>query len=297
MRALFEQFEEEVRAQMREEAAGAPRDAEHESAWRNMVRELGPLGFTPEQIEEHWCKYRAHRKIQQEVIDRPEVFPGFAEVKGQEHMRRILDEGGAFLSWHFGLMRYNLEPILAELYRRQELGMNRPFVQVGSQAAVERESGLDEWVAMRQRCGIELLSSQDRMTGLKLFNHLKLGGAFTLFLDGQTGFNDDNRMIHTPFLSSTIKVRSGIFRILHRSKKPVCIVTTRYNEEYQPTITFHEPIQVFDPQAACVEVHRYFQSELIEHPEWWFAWYQHHPTVIAWHPSLEGTTPAATIQP
>ncbi|MGE7934848.1 M16 family metallopeptidase [Viridibacillus arvi] len=253
----------------------------------NMVMELSPLKIN-ESYEKIWMKYLAHNRM----INRERVNPNFEidnydEIIGEEYMMETLNEGGAFLSWHFGDYRHNVDEIIKAL-RFKFQNKNRKFYVVVDQESFESEGKLDLWEKIREEAGVKLLVAESNLIAIKLFYILKENDSFLLFLDGQAGFNEDNTDIRTNFLSSEIKVRSGIFRILERAKKKICILLTTLSEDGKKQIIFHKPFAV-EPNKIDEAVNKAFSiftSELKKKPELWRLWYRHDEQVVEWHPSV-----------
>lgn len=253
----------------------------------NMVMELSPLKLN-EPYEKIWAKHLAHNRL----INRERVNPNFNndsfdEIIGEEYMMETLQEGGAFLSWHFGDYRHNTDEIIKALrFKLQD--KSRKFYVVVDQESFESEGKLESWEEIRKKAGVNLLIAESKLIAIKLYYILKENNSFLLFLDGQAGFNEDNAEIRTNFLSSEIKVRSGIFRILERAKKKICIILTTISEEGKKQIIFYKPFLV-EPTKIDEAVNKAFSiftEELKKKPELWRLWYRHDEQVVNWHPSV-----------
>ncbi|MEY2364030.1 insulinase family protein [Lysinibacillus capsici] len=253
----------------------------------NMVMELLPLELN-EPCEKIWAKYLSHNRL----INRERVKPNFEidsfdEIFGEEYMMETLSEGGAFLTWHFGDYRHNTDQIIKALrFKLQD--KNRKFFVVVDQESYESEGKLEAWEKVREEAGVRLLVAESKLIAIKLFYLLKENNSFLLFLDGQAGFNEDNADIRTKFLSSEIKVRSGIFRILEKAKKKICILITTMSEDGKKQIIFYKPFLV-EPNKIDEAVNKAFSiftAELIKKPELWRLWYRHDEQVLNWHSSV-----------
>lgn len=179
-------------------------------------------------------------------------------------------------------MRHNVEPIILALLTRT-CYPQLPLYQVVDQESIVRERGLEQWKAKRDWARLQLLNSQSKMIGLTLHSHLRRGGSFCLFLDGQTGYNEDNYDLNVRWITSIIKTRSGIYRIISKSKKKICLSIMSLTDDYRSIIQFFPPISVSESiQETCSELHALFRQRLQERPEWWRLWSKHHHQVIKW---------------
>ncbi|MCW3794669.1 hypothetical protein HF638_14230 [Paenibacillus sp. SZ31] len=250
-------------------------------ALMNIVKELAPLQpeSSPESI---WMDYLAFLRTVDEHKKSPYSFMDWDEVEGLEHLQATLQEGGALLTWHYGFVRHNMITIGQEI-RAGHMKSGLPFYLVAEQGTVEQEQKLSSWNTLRQFAGADLLNAEDEMIGIRLYSHLRKGGSFNLFVDGQTGFNADNRAVELPFLSSRIRTRSGIFRILAKTRKPVCPYFMTLTEDFRSKIVFLPPfILEGDIQESAGRVYEPFRNQLLKQPALWRFWDRHHQQVIHW---------------
>ncbi|WP_160036774.1 LpxL/LpxP family acyltransferase [Paenibacillus sp. An7] len=250
-------------------------------ALMNIAKELNSL-VGPKKAEETWINYLAFLRTVDDHKKTPYSFLEWDEVSGREHLQSTLQEGGAFLTFHYGFVRHNMVTIGQEIRKGYYRG-GLPFYLVAEKNTVSQEKQLDKWESIRKYSRAELLNSQDELIGLKLYSHLKKGGCFSLFVDGQTGFNTDNYSLELPFLTSKIKTRSGIFRILARAKKPVCLYFMTMTEDYKSKIVFLPPFEASnDIQHMAEQVYTPFRNQLMLQPEQWRFWDRHHAQVLSW---------------
>jgi len=250
-------------------------------ALMNIVKELAPLqpAMSPESI---WMDYLAFLRTIDEHKKSPFSFMEWDEVEGREHLRTTLKEGGALLTWHYGFVRHNMITIGQEI-RAGHMKAKLPFYLVAERGTVEQEQKLQAWNSIRQYAGAELLNAEDEMIGIRLYSHLRKGGSFNLFVDGQTGFNADNHAVELPFLSSRIRTRSGIFRILAKTRKPVCPYFMTLTEDFRSKIVFLPPFTLEeDIQISAGRVYEPFRAQLWKQPALWRFWDRHHQQVIHW---------------
>lgn len=264
-------------------------------ALMNIAKEMNPLGG-PRTAEEIWIDYLSFLRTVEEHKKSPYSFLEWDEVHGREHLQHTLQEGGAFLTFHYGFVRHNMVTIGQEIrkgYYREGL----PFYLVAERDTVMQEKQLDKWESIRKYSRAEMLNSQDELIGIKLYSHLKKGGCFSLFVDGQTGYNTDNYQLQLPFLTSNIRTRSGIFRILSKAKKPVCLYFMTMTADYKSRIVFLPPFQPSeDVQHIAEQIYGPFRAQLLQQPEQWRFWDRHHEQVLAWK-SEETTAPSSPIGP
>ncbi|WP_427182243.1 hypothetical protein [Paenibacillus sp. TC-CSREp1] len=279
-RTLYMTHQEQVREEMqREQKSGIKLGFFY--ALMNIVKELSPLQQKAS-LESIWMDYLAFLRTVDELKQQPYRFMDWDEVEGREHLQTTLKEGGALLTWHYGFVRHNMITIGQEI-RAGCMKAGLPFYLVAEQGTVEQELKLSSWNALRQYSGAELLNAEDEMIGIRLYSHLRKGGSFNLFVDGQTGYNSDNRALELPFLSSRIQTRSGIFRILAKARKPVCPYFMMLTDDFRTKIVFLPPfILEEDIQKSAEFVYEPFRKQLLAKPEQWRFWDRHHQQVIHW---------------
>ncbi|WP_337034915.1 hypothetical protein [Paenibacillus illinoisensis] len=280
-RALYTFYREQVREELyRDKTDGIQLGFFY--ALMNIVKELAPLqlDLSPESV---WMDYLAFLRTIDEHKKSPYSFLEWDEVEGREHLRTTLQEGGALLTWHYGFVRHNMITIGQEI-RAGHLRSGLPFYLVAERGTVEQEQKLSSWNAIRQYSGANLLNAEDEMIGIRLYSHLRKGGSFSLFVDGQTGFNADNRAVELPFLSSRIQTRSGIFRILAKVRKPVCPYYMTLTEEFRTKIVFLPPVVLEENiEKSAERIYEPFLAQLRKQPALWRFWDRHHQQVIRWN--------------
>lgn len=250
-------------------------------ALMNIVKEFKPL--QPKVAAESiWIDYLAFLRTIDEHKKSPYSFLEWDEVEGREHLRATLQEGGALLTWHYGFVRHNMITIGQEI-RAGHMSAKLPFYLIAERETVEQEKKLSGWDAIRKYAGAELLNAEDEMIGIRLYSHLRKGGSFSLFVDGQTGYNTDNHAANIPFLSSRIRTRSGIFRILAKTKKPVCPYFMTLTEDFRSKIVFLPPVILDeDVPFAADRIYEPFRKQLLAQPALWRFWDRHHQQVVQW---------------
>ncbi|MCS1352500.1 hypothetical protein [Mechercharimyces sp. CAU 1602] len=249
-------------------------------ALMNITKELLPLQqrFCPEKV---WVDYLAFAQMLDRIREQPALFGGWDEVVGAEHRQQILQEGGAFLTWHTGFVRHHLEAIA--IGRAMLAEWELPFYQVVDREQFNHEQKWEMWERLRDIRNIQLINAEDQLIGLKLFQHLRRGGAFCLKLDGQKGVNADQHTLRTKWLTSIIETRSGVFRILARAQKKVSLVVMSMTEDFHSRIVFHPPQQLAGQiEKACDDSFAVVREELLRYPWQWRFWDRHHEQVVAW---------------
>ncbi|MEK4109142.1 lauroyl/myristoyl acyltransferase [Paenibacillus sp. DS2363] len=279
-RSLYDMHREQVRDELHKER----QDGIHLGSFyalMNIIKEMAPL--KPKQSAESiWMDYLAFLRTINEHKKSPYSFMEWDEVEGREHLQATLREGGALLTWHYGFVRHNMITIGQEI-RAGHMSAKLPFYLIAEQETVEQEKKLSGWEAIRKYAGAELLNAEDEMIGIRLYSHLRKGGSFSLFVDGQTGFNTDNHAVELPFLSSKIRTRSGIFRILAKTQKPVCVYFMTLTEDFRSKIVFLPPVVLDqDIQASADRIYEPFREQLLSQPALWRFWDRHHQQVIHW---------------
>ncbi|MBD1372856.1 hypothetical protein IC620_10860 [Hazenella sp. IB182357] len=255
-------------------------------ALMNITQELLPIN-PDKSIEDIWLDHLAFLKVVDRLREQPELYTGWDEIEGHEYVDEILTDGGVFLTWHYGFVRHIMEVIVEALHTKKN---RSPFYQVVDGTAFKQEKSFSYWDQIRQRAGVQLINSEQQMIGLQLYKILKNKGAFSLYLDGFSGYNTDNTPISLPFLSSEMQTRSGIFRILQQTGAKACPVVMSLTPEGNARIKFHKPIQMTDNlSSSCERVYAVFREAVRKQPEQWRLWDRHHMRIVKWHASLSET--------
>lgn len=253
----------------------------------NITMELKPTTQT-KSLEKIWLDHMVYNNHINDIRLDPILDNHWDEIIGKEYISEILNEGGAFLTWHYGDYRHNLNPIIKEL-RNNISNHEKKFSVVVDRDSFNSENLLNGWNDTRRHAGVNLLVSESNLIGVKLHYLLKKKNSFLLFLDGNSGFNEDAYDLETSLVTSKIRVRSGIFRILEQTHKKICVIITSQTPEGKKRIHFHEPFYVENNkiQEACNKTFQIFNKALLDQPELWRLWDRHHNQVISWHRSIE----------
>lgn len=169
-----------------ERRVGVPFD--YFMALSNLARELAPVNF-PRAVEDVWVDYRVHTYITNLYRNRPELFPGFAQVIGLRYLVELLGEGGAIVTLHYGDYRHAVRTVVEEIRR---ISRDVPLCIVVDSASYQTERNLPKWDRYLRGMRCELLIAESHQVGIQLFRHLRRGGWLILYLDGNTGAGADS---------------------------------------------------------------------------------------------------------
>lgn len=247
----------------------------------NLARELLPMGVR-RPLEDVWIDWRVHLAVTDTYREQPELFPGFDEVAGLHHLLDRVDGGGIILTLNYGDYRHTSQ-VIAQAVR--EVAPQKSLALMVDEDSYNNEINLPKWNRFREENGCELFVAESEQVGLKLVRHLRAGGWLILYLDGGKGVGVDPSPISLRFLTSTITVRSGLFRMLASVGKPA-IPMLAEREGMRTRLIFHEPVYISSQNlAAGVDAcYDSFRGPLAGHPEFWRFWFRHNQQVQSWAP-------------
>lgn len=247
----------------------------------NLSKELQPiLQYDKLKIIQVWKKYRFNNEVQNYLRQEPFAFSGFKEKIGMENIISCFEKGGVFATFHFGYYRH----VPFELTKSLNEGNKFSLDIVVDRESYNSELELTKWNEIKQENNISYIIAEENISGLKLLRLLKQGGSFLLYLDGNTGAGEDSKPIEVRHITSLIRLRSGIFRLLQLTKKPLCLVMTDLNSDGEPRLKA-ENLKYFRKEnfeQSVNEIYTIFRNTLINRPELWRFWYRHHLYVNSW---------------
>ncbi len=247
----------------------------------NLSKELQPLlQYDKLKIIQVWEKYRFNNEVQNYLRQEPFAFSGFKEKIGMENIISCFEKGGIFATFHFGHYRH----VPLELTKSLNKGNNFSLDIAVDRESYDSELELTKWNEIKQENNISYIIAEENISGLKLLRLLKQGGSFLLYLDGNTGAGEDSKPIEVQHITSLIRLRSGIFRLLLLTKKPLCLVMADLNSDGEPRLKA-ENLRYFRKEnfeQSVNEIYTIFRNTLINHPELWRFWYRHHLFVNSW---------------
>ncbi|HWI64836.1 MAG TPA: hypothetical protein VNT75_23650 [Symbiobacteriaceae bacterium] len=251
----------------------------------NLARELLPMG-AGRPLEDVWIDWRVHLAVTDTYREQPELFPGFDEVIGLNHVLDRLQGGGVILTLHYGDYRHTSQ-VIASAVRTAD--PRASLALVVDEDSYRNEIDLPKWNRFREEMGCELFVAESEQVGLKLVRHLRAGGWLVVYLDGGKGVGVDPSPVSLRFLTSTIEVRSGLFRMLASLGKPVIPMLAERTDEQRTRLVFHEPVFINgrDLTAGVDACYDRFRQPLARFPEFWRFWFRHNQQVRAWAPSPE----------
>ncbi|MBI3660950.1 hypothetical protein HY230_10850 [Candidatus Acetothermia bacterium] len=251
-------------------------------ALSNLIQELGPLGNSSEDIEKIWFRYRAYLLASSFHHRCPSTFSGFHCINGLENLEQYFQDGALLLTYHYGAYRH-LAISLGDIICNN-LSENHRLAVLVDKDSLENEQKLESWRQLKARMGVEHLVAEDASVGLKILRLLKKKGFLLIYLDGNTGVSGSDKDLRIPFLSSTIRLKGGLFHLLARIERPL-IPVMAYQDEYQrPYIQIHSPIWVNTDriEVAADNTLEVLRKAILQAPEQWRFWFRHHEEVLQW---------------
>ncbi len=239
-------------------------------AFSNIIKELRYFGtYNPVEVFDKYSEYVA---ICDQYRINNNLHNGFKKTEGFsiENLKQLYAETGfAIIGMHYGAYRPAQYIITDEL---KKVHPNKKILIVVDEESFKSESASEEVVKTYKRQNIEMVIAEKSNTALKIVRHLKSGGIVILYLDGMTGYGEDKYPIQLPFISSEIKIRSGIFRLLEKVKVPIVGVITPELDE----ILISLPINTDNVISTASNVLSFFRPTLLKDPGLWRLWYRHH---------------------
>ena len=220
---------------------------------------------------EIWVNYRINYQIQKFYAKQPEMFGGFKRINGEEHIRKVLELGGVFVSFQYGNHRFN--PLaLGKKISSSEQYLNR-IVDTDSYKIEKQDM---EWSRLYQECKVDEIISNHLNNDPKLSQIMSKRESLYFYLDGEAGFDEDDAPVNVNFLGGKIKAPSSIFRLAVKFHKPVCFLMAEQDETGQPVLTAYEPVWLHDKNVEnTVQVfYSIFEDILLKQPELWKKWDQ-----------------------
>lgn len=247
----------------------------------NIAKEFSPLkNYNKENLMDLWKNYRINNAVQNHLRHNPFDFLGFSEIIGIENIISCFKQGGVFATFHFGHYRH------VPFQLSQILNMNKEnsIDIVVDQESYNSEMELTEWNLLREKYKVNYIISEEINSGLKLLRLLKQDKSFLLYLDGNTGAGNDSYPLEVLHITSITKIRSGIFRLLQLTNKPLCLLVSSLNSEEKPYLQAYKPIIINKEnlEEAVNEIYSLFRFSLSERPELWRFWYRYHLNVDRW---------------
>ncbi len=246
----------------------------------NISKEFSYFNYDANSILDIWKQYRINNHIQDLYRDDPYLFHGFKEVIGEEHIRSCFAQGGVFATYHFGDYRY----VPFQIYESTNMNKENSIDIVVDTESYESERSLTKWNELREKNNVNYIISENHSSGLKLLKILRKSGSILLYLDGNSGLGNDSYEIFVRHLSSTVQIRSGIFRLVALLQKPICIIVADQSKQGRSRIIAYEPFFVNKNQLelAVEKAYSFFRNALKKNPHLWRFWFRHHRYVKEW---------------
>lgn len=239
-------------------------------AFSNIIKELRYFGnYSPVDVFNKYSDYIA-------TCDQFKVnnnfHSGFKKAEGYsiEKLQQLYTETGfAIIGMHYGSYRPAQYKITDEL---NKVHPDKKILLVVDEESYNSECASIEVVKTFSRQNVEMIIAEKTNSALKIIRHLKNGGVVILYLDGMTGYGEDKYPIQLPFISSEIKIRSGIFRLLEKVKVPVVGVITPEIDKFLISL----PIKADNINSTASNVLSFFRPTILKDPSLWRLWYRHH---------------------
>lgn len=239
-------------------------------ALSNIIKELRFLGYyEPINVWKEYC-----RKIEEQEKHRigPAQSLNFEKFLGfsLSDIRMLYsNKGFALVLYHYGAHRHVAQLFIEEMHK---LKADKDILLIVDSESYSTEKNLKLWGDFYEEMRVKMVIAERPEVGLQMAKHVKNGGVIIVYLDGLTGVGDDLHPILLPFISSTIEVRSGLFRFLNKFNIPAIGAIESNDAE----ITVSRPILSKDINFTASSLMSFFRVHLINNPAKWRLWYRHH---------------------
>ncbi|PGD97847.1 hypothetical protein [Bacillus wiedmannii] len=245
----------------------------------NISKELIPLNtYTTEDIFNIWKSHRIYNFIQNKYCHTPILFDGFKEIIGFTHIKQCLNNGGIFATYHFGNYRY------IPYYLTTLANINSLYISTDIDT-YNQEKRLTIWKESKKIYPLKDILSEKIYFSTTFLKNMSLGESMLLCLDDIPTSHENYSIINIKHLSSIVKMKMNIFKLLYFSKRPMCILISDKNDEGLSRLTAYPPFYISQkdniPHAANYSYHL-FQEKLKAQPQLWNLWYKHHQYVTKW---------------
>lgn len=245
----------------------------HFLTYSNLLKELLPLAnhFDCYDI---WKKYRKEVIIENWYKQGKQHYNQKDAVIGFEKILTHIDEGGFIYSFHYGNYRSLYQSIIEKLL---ELAPDKKVMLV-----VDHSSFIEEPESNKNFEQVKYYISEDLSIACDIMEYISRGDWVAIFLDGNSGVGKDRKPIQLNFLSSQIKIRSGIFRIMANTGKPVIPVLAEGRVDSNvfqiyDNINYDVTSQILADR--CFDI---FRKKMLEAPQYWRFWDRLHNEVVEW---------------
>lgn len=245
----------------------------HFLTYANLLKELLPLS---KQFDcyDIWKKYRKEVLIENWYKQGNEKFNLKDSVIGFEKVLKHIDEGGFICSFHYGNYRSLYRAVIEKML---ELAPNKKVMII-----VDHPSFIDEPESNKSIEQVKYFISEDVSIAFDIMEYISHGDWVAVFLDGNSGVGKNRKPIQLKFLSSQIQIRSGIFRIMERTGKPVFPILAEGKVDSN-VFQIYENINVnATAQILTERCYDVLRQKLLQAPQYWRLWDRLHCEVVEW---------------
>lgn len=241
----------------------------------NMYRELKNL-YSIEEIMEFWKENR--NQICKQDQSRDKILEGsyLKNISGFQKIEKYIHDGGVIYSFHYGNYRAIYAAIAEVFYYKYP----KKILNI----IIDKISYEEEPEKYKKQRNIRYIISEKVDVGIEMIEQLNRGNFVAIFLDGNSGYGVDRNPITIDFLTSKIKIRSGIFRIMSKTKKPLFPIIAEGDYQNQK-FEVGDNINVGDsqPQELADKCYEILREKMRRHPEYWRLWFRHNKQILQWN--------------
>ncbi len=241
--------------------------------YANLLKELLPLS---EQFDcyDIWKKYRKEVMIENWYKQGNEKYNLQDYVTGFEKVMEHIDEGGFIFSFHYGNYRSLYRAVIEKML---EIAPDKKVMIV-----VDHQSFIHEPESNKDMKQVKYCISEDLSIALDIMEYVSHGDWVAIFLDGNSGVGKDRKPIQLKFLSSQIQIRSGVFRIMESTGKPVFPILAEGRVDSRVFQIYDNVNQNATAQVLADRCYNIFRQKLLQSPQYWRLWDRHHLEVVEW---------------
>jgi len=245
----------------------------HFLTYANLLKELLPLSENFD-CYDIWKKYRKEVLLENWYKQGNEKYNLKDSVIGFEKVLEHIDEGGFICSFHYGNYRSLYRAVIEKML---EFAPDKKVMII-----VDHPSFIYEPESNKSIDQVKYYISEDISIAFDIMEYISRGDWVSIFLDGNSGVGKNRNPIQLKFLSSQIQIRSGIFRIMERTEKPVFPILAEGKVDSNIFQIYENINTKATVQVLAERCYDILRQKLLRAPQYWRLWDRLHCEVVKW---------------